>query len=152
CSGRRREAESPTGGHVGSPGPGVDSASMVARPATASVAGLLPQLKADLAELVAIPSVSVPGRIDAPLLEAHDLVAQLFREAGVGGERIDLPAPAPLVIGEIEAPPGAPTVLLYSHYDVVAAGDKSQWETPPFEATERDGAIYGRGAADSKSN
>jgi cysteinylglycine-S-conjugate dipeptidase len=124
----------------------------VAPVSVAPAAALLPQLRADLAQLVAIPSVSVPGRIDAPLLAAHDLVAQLFRDAGVDVERIDLPDTAPLVVGEIEAPPGAPTVLLYSHYDVVAAGDKSLWESPPFEATERDGAIYGRGAADSKSN
>jgi cysteinylglycine-S-conjugate dipeptidase len=110
------------------------------------------EAKADLMELVAIPSVSVPGRIDESLLEAHDLVADLFAGAGVEVGRLDLPDTAPVVVGHIPAPAGAPTVLLYSHYDVVAAGDESLWESPPFQPTERDGAIYGRGAADSKSN
>ena len=117
---------------------------------------LMPQLKEDLARLVAIPSLSewgFPEHTRPTLLEAHQAVVGLFRDAGV--ERftsIELEGTAPIVTGEIPGLAGAPTVLLYGHYDVVPAGDEELWTSPPFEATERDGAIYGRGAADSKSN
>ncbi|HET8754381.1 MAG TPA: M20/M25/M40 family metallo-hydrolase [Solirubrobacteraceae bacterium] len=113
---------------------------------------LVPGLRRELEDLVRIPSVSVPGELGEPLLEAFALTSRLFADAGVAVGRLDLPDTAPVVVGEIPAPPGAPTVLLYSHYDVVPAGDESQWRTPPFEPTERDGALYGRGAADTKSN
>lgn len=113
---------------------------------------LMPGLRGDLEDLVRIPSVSVLGRIDRPLLDAFDLTSRLFAEAGVAVGRLDLPDTAPILTGSIGAPPGAPTVLLYSHYDVVAAGDESQWLSPPFEPTEREGAIYGRGSADTKAN
>jgi acetylornithine deacetylase/succinyl-diaminopimelate desuccinylase-like protein len=121
-----------------------------------NVSSLLPRLKEDLARLVAIPSVSewgFPEHTRPALVETHEAIVELFRETGVEElDTLSLPDTAPIVTGTIPAPPGAPTVLLYGHYDVVPAGDESLWETPPFEATERDGAIYGRGAADSKSN
>jgi acetylornithine deacetylase/succinyl-diaminopimelate desuccinylase-like protein len=116
------------------------------------VRGLMPQLRSDLEALVRIPSVSVPGRIDEPLLRAFELTSRLFEDAGVTVGRLDLPDTAPVVTGEIPAPPGAPTVLLYSHYDVVPAGDESLWSSPPFQPTERDGALVARGVADTKSN
>jgi hypothetical protein len=72
--------------------------------------GLMPQLRGDLEALVRIPSVSVPGRVDDPLLEAFELTSRLFAEAGVEVGRLDLPDTAPVVTGEIPAPPGSPTV------------------------------------------
>ncbi len=131
-------------------GPSVASSSLSER-----VTALMPQLEEELARLVAIPSVSAAGFPEPrqPLLDAYDFIVGLLRDAGVEVlEPLELPDTAPVIMGEIPAPDGAPTVLLYGHYDVVPAGDESKWESPPFEATERDGAIYGRGAADSKSN
>ena len=120
------------------------------------VASLMPQLKSDLVRLVAIPSISAPGYPKAtrePVLEAHEAVVGMCRDAGVKEiVSLELPDTAPVITGEIPGPAGAPTVLLYGHYDVVPVGDESKWESPPFEATERDGAIFGRGSADSKSN
>jgi acetylornithine deacetylase/succinyl-diaminopimelate desuccinylase-like protein len=121
-----------------------------------TVPSLMPRLEDDLAKLVAIPSVSAvdyPEETRPALLEAHELVLDLLQDAGV--TELDshrLPNTAPFITGEIPAPEGAPTVLLYGHYDVVPAGDESKWETPPFEPTMRDGAMFGRGAADSKAN
>ena len=125
-------------------------------PTRKDVAELMPRLKGDLARLVAIPSISAlgyPAETRPALLEAYEEVARLFGDAGVTIlDPLELPDTAPVLMGEIPAPDGAPTVLLYSHYDVVPIGDEDKWESPPFEASERDGAIYGRGAADTKSN
>jgi acetylornithine deacetylase/succinyl-diaminopimelate desuccinylase-like protein len=115
----------------------------------------MPRLKEELAALVAIPSISVlgyPEHTRPALLEAHGLIVGHLRDLGVELDTLELPDTAPVILGEIPAPDGAPTVLLYSHYDVVPVGEESKWETPPFEASERDGAIFGRGSADSKSN
>ena len=130
---------------------------MSERPSHATaVSALMPRLKEDLARLVAVPSLSewgYPEHTRPALLEAHQAVVELLRDAGVESfSSLELEGTAPVITGEIPAPPGAPTVLLYGHYDVVPAGDETLWTSPPFEATERDGAIYGRGAADSKSN
>jgi len=120
------------------------------------VRGLMPEITRELETLVAIPSVSVAGYPEsthAGLAAAQSEVTRVFAESGI--ERIDaivLPGTAPVVFGEIPAPPGAPTVLLYGHYDVVGAGDESLWETSPFVPTAKDGAIHGRGTADTKGN
>ena len=99
---------------------------------------LMPQLREDLARLVAIPSVSATGyppETHAELIAARDAVVELLEGAGVENIRsLELPDTAPVVLGEIPAPEGAPTVLLYGHYDVVPAGDEEKWDSPPFEA------------------
>jgi acetylornithine deacetylase/succinyl-diaminopimelate desuccinylase-like protein len=123
---------------------------------SARVASSMSRLQDELARLVSIPSVSAPDYPEETrprLLEAHELILDLLQDAGV--EELDshrLPQTAPFITGEIPAPPGAPTVLLYGHYDVVPAGDASKWDSPAFEPTVRDGAMFGRGTADSKSN
>ena len=122
----------------------------------ATVASLMPKLEEDLARLVAIPSISewgFPEHTRPALLEAYEAVVEPLRDAGVESiSSLELEGTAPVITGEIPGPEGAPTVLLYSHYDVVPAGDEALWTTPPFEATERDGAIFGRGTADTKAN
>lgn len=113
---------------------------------------LLPQLTTELVQLTRIPSISAPGYPAGPIHEACGLVMGLLRDAGVTVHTLDLPNTYPVIVGEIPAPPGAPTVLLYGHYDVVPVGDESKWTSPPFEPVERDGALYGRGISDSKAN
>jgi acetylornithine deacetylase/succinyl-diaminopimelate desuccinylase-like protein len=112
----------------------------------------MPQTVEDLKRLVAIPSVAFPGHPEAPVLEAAALTERLLRTAGLPEVRqIPIEGSSPAVFAEAPAPPGAPTVLLYAHYDVQPAGDTALWRTPPFEPTVIDGAMYGRGAADDKS-
>ncbi|MFG2656625.1 M20/M25/M40 family metallo-hydrolase [Streptomyces sp. NPDC048425] len=127
---------------------------MDARDLQAEVDGLMDGLRADLERLAAIPSIAFPGFPAEPVREAHDLLVGLLKDAGVERvELIDLPDTAPVIFGEIPPPtPGAPTVLLYSHYDVQPAGDEKLWKSPPFEPTPVEGGLRARGIADDKSN
>src|SRR5690606_34900027 len=106
---------------------------------------LMPELTSDLVQLSRIPSISEPGFPAGPVHEASAMVARLLEAAGlrhVG--HLDLPDTHPIVTGEIPAPDGAPTVLLYGHYDVVPPGDESKWDSPPSEPVTRAGALYAR--------
>ncbi|MDV6274651.1 M20/M25/M40 family metallo-hydrolase [Rhodococcus erythropolis] len=119
-----------------------------------TVAGLMPTLESELVELVRIPSIATEGFSSEPLFEAHDLIVSLLEKSGVTKiEKLEITGKtAPVIIATVPGPPESPTVLMYSHYDVVPADDVELWDSPPFEPTKRDGAIYGRGTADSKAN
>ena len=109
------------------------------------------QLLTELAEWIAIPSVSAdPARAD-DVERAGDWLVDKIRKAGGAAERIDWRG-APLVVGEIAASGGrdAPTVLCYGHFDVQAVDPLELWHSEPFTLVERDGWLYGRGAADDK--
>ena len=120
----------------------------------AAVASLMAAAHDDLARLVAMRSVA-DGVDDHPAecLRAAESVAGLFAAAGVAGMRLLVTADGSLaVVGHSPGPPGAPTVLLYSHYDVQPPGDLAGWADDPWTLTERGGRWYARGAADCKGN
>ncbi|WP_137990915.1 dipeptidase [Streptomyces vilmorinianum] len=125
---------------------------MTANPIAETVAGLMPRAKAELTELVAFESVA--DEAVAPRSEcegAANWVADALRSEGFQEVALlDTPDGSQSVYGVLPGPAGAPTVLLYAHYDVQPKLDESAWVTPPFELTERDGRWYGRGAADCK--
>jgi acetylornithine deacetylase/succinyl-diaminopimelate desuccinylase-like protein len=104
-----------------------------------------------LRSLVEVPSVSRIDGVGAEMLHAAGLIAQSLRDVGLERtELIELDGAAPYVIAQSPEVPGAPTVLLYAHYDVQPAGDIAGWASAPFEPDERGGRLYGRGTADDK--
>lgn len=118
---------------------------------SATVAGLLPGVLADLADLVAIPSVSAQTQHQADVDRSAAAVASLLEGAGCPDTRIVREGGHPAVIARYPAPAGAPTLCLYAHHDVQPAGDPSGWTTDPFVVCERDGRLYGRGVVDDKA-
>ena len=114
--------------------------------------GVLPSVRADLEALVRIPSVSAdPARAD-DVRRSADAVAELFRAEGFADVQIlSAGGGAPAVVARRPPPEGAPTVLLYAHHDVQPVGDPADWDSEPFEPTERGDRLYGRGAADDKA-
>ncbi|HWN35192.1 MAG TPA: dipeptidase [Pseudonocardia sp.] len=117
-----------------------------------AVDAVLPEARADLGALVKIPSIWADPTHHDDTRRSAEAVAELARAAGA--ESVDILAAeggAPAVVAHWPAPPGAPTVMLYAHHDVQPTGGDEQWTSPPFEPTERDGRLYGRGAADDKA-
>jgi acetylornithine deacetylase/succinyl-diaminopimelate desuccinylase-like protein len=106
----------------------------------------------ELAEFLAVPSISADPSHAGDVRVAGTWVCSYVRRAGGRADLIDWQG-QPLAVGEIPAstaPAEAPTVLVYGHFDVQAPEPLEAWDSPPFEATVRDGWLYGRGAADDK--
>src|SRR6476646_838452 len=113
---------------------------------------VMPSVRADLEALVRIPSVSAdPARAD-DVRRSAEATAELFRAEGFDDVQILTAGKgAPAVVARKPAPEGARTVLLYAHHDVQPVGDPADWDSAPFEPTERGERLYGRGAADDKA-
>jgi acetylornithine deacetylase/succinyl-diaminopimelate desuccinylase-like protein len=116
----------------------------------AAIAREMPGVRADLERLIRIPGIAFEGFDHSHVERSAEAVAELLRGCGLevqivrhGGQ--------PAVIGRKAAPAEAPTVLLYAHHDVQPVGDVALWSSDPFEPVERDGRLYGRGAADDKA-
>jgi acetylornithine deacetylase/succinyl-diaminopimelate desuccinylase-like protein len=100
----------------------------------------------ELAELIAIPSVSR----DADQITMRAAAQWVAGRLGFAGGRVDGTAGHPVVRADWPGPAGAPTVLVYGHYDVQPTGDLAEWVTPPFELAIDGEVMRGRGSSDDK--
>ena len=118
----------------------------------ARLADLLPGLRRDLEDLVRIESVSADPARAGEVQRSAEAVRDLFAAEGFEAQVLSAAGGAPAVVARKRSPHAdARTVLLYAHHDVQPENDHTEWDSPPFEPTERDGRLYGRGAADDKA-
>jgi acetylornithine deacetylase/succinyl-diaminopimelate desuccinylase-like protein len=104
-----------------------------------------------LKDLVRVPSISFPGFDPAPVRQSAEAVAKILSESGLKDVRnLDTGAGHPSVFSQWTGNPGKPTILLYAHHDVQPVGREELWVTQPFEPSERNGRLYGRGVSDDK--
>jgi acetylornithine deacetylase/succinyl-diaminopimelate desuccinylase-like protein len=109
----------------------------------------LGRFRAELYDFLRIPSVSAKPEHAQDTRRAAEWLAERVTAAGLETEILETPG-HPIVLGEWRGAEGAPTVLIYGHYDVQPPEPLDEWTSPPFEPTERDGRIYARGSADDK--
>ena len=105
--------------------------------------------RADLDELLRIPSISNDPAHKSDMEEAAKWLLTRMQELGIKSEIIPTPGHS-IVYGEHLEAEGAPTILVYGHYDVQPVDPLELWDTPPFEPSEREGAVFARGSSDDK--
>jgi len=103
----------------------------------------------ELFDLLRIPSVSARSEHAGDVRRAAEWVRDSLARIGFDASLNETPG-HPIVMAEWRKAPGAPTILVYGHYDVQPAEPLDLWESPPFEPTIRDGKIYARGSVDDK--
>jgi acetylornithine deacetylase/succinyl-diaminopimelate desuccinylase-like protein len=101
----------------------------------------------ELSEFLAIPSISADPAHAGDVLAAAEWVAAKVR--ALGGEA-EIREDGRLLVSVLAGPPGAPTVLVYGHYDVQPPDPLELWESDPFAAEIRGEWLYARGVADDK--
>ena len=105
---------------------------------------------AELTQYLSIPSISAIPEHKVDVRRCADYTAAEMTRIGLEHVQVVETAGHPIVYGDWLHAEGAPTVLLYGHYDVQPVDPLDQWLSPPFEPTVRDGQIYARGACDDK--
>jgi acetylornithine deacetylase/succinyl-diaminopimelate desuccinylase-like protein len=104
----------------------------------------------ELFQLLRFPSVSTSPAHNADVARCSQMLAEHLRALGLKTVEILPTGGHPVVYAEWLEIPGAPTILIYGHYDVQPPEPLEQWQTPPFEPNIRGGRIYARGVADDK--
>src|SRR6266540_5195504 len=115
------------------------------------ISALMPDIRTELERLVRIPSVSFPDFDHDYVRRSAAATEEILRACGMQTWLLQVEGAHPAVLGQVPAPDGAPTVLLYAHHDVQPQGPENLWASPPFEPVERGGRLYGRGSSDDKS-
>ena len=107
------------------------------------------RFESDLFEWLRMPSIGTDSAYDDDTRKTAEWLAQKFIDMGLKTETIET-CGHPLIYAESPKIEGAPTVLVYGHYDVQPPDPLELWDTPPFEPTVRDGKVFARGATDDK--
>ncbi len=104
----------------------------------------------EILEFLRIPSVSAKSEHNPDTRRAAEWLRDQMEGAGLEAQVLETSG-HPVVLGEWRgAGAGAPTVLVYGHYDVQPAEPLELWDSPPFEPEFREGRLYARGSADDK--